>query len=383
MNKKTKSLYERMKNIGTKGLIYAMTMATSLAACDNKSASKTEETESATTENAMTDSIEFVPSTKTSVIKQKRQEMLALSDTASYFYFSDDTELNAQDPHAYWLMNRMMQMVQLVKTADDGWAWMLAMNKSVEEYNSRLGRKIGSPELAMSAIAELIDIYNAGNQAEINTASYVLMIIAHYKTLLEYSDLLQFTGNKDNEDLLRDLYYREYSEWFDFNNAINGLMCFYTYAAAHYSALPMDLNGTFEYWSNERLKEMKIEKDIFWSYQSTPFKSEAEYVSAQKFDALIDYFKSRTQQTAIKEITSDMGEKDDEFATEITDGRYDFDTVAKMLGYIETAINNWRDVRKQITRTLPPRKQDSYREITKQTHTRFYNDLLGLKRVRY
>ena len=39
-------------------------------------------------------------------------------------------------------MNRMMQMVQLIKTADDDWAWMLAMNESVEEYNARLGRKM-------------------------------------------------------------------------------------------------------------------------------------------------------------------------------------------------------------------------------------------------
>ena len=36
----------------------------------------------------------------------------------------------------------MMQMVQLIKTADDDWAWMLAMNESVEEYNARIGRKM-------------------------------------------------------------------------------------------------------------------------------------------------------------------------------------------------------------------------------------------------
>ena len=77
-------------------------------------------------------------------IEQKKHEMLAVADSVGHFWFSDDTEFQLQDPHAYWLMNRMMQMVQLIETADDDWAWMLAMNESIEEYNTRLGRKIGS-----------------------------------------------------------------------------------------------------------------------------------------------------------------------------------------------------------------------------------------------
>ena len=79
-------------------------------------------------------------------IEQKKQEMLSIADSVGHFWFSDDTEFQSQDPHAYWLMNRMMQMVQLIKTADDDWAWMLAMNESIKEYNTRLGRKIGRSE---------------------------------------------------------------------------------------------------------------------------------------------------------------------------------------------------------------------------------------------
>ena len=52
-------------------------------------------------------------------IEKKKQEMLAVADSVGHFWFSDDTEFQSQDPHAYWLMNRMMQMVQLVQTADD------------------------------------------------------------------------------------------------------------------------------------------------------------------------------------------------------------------------------------------------------------------------
>ena len=135
-------------------------------------------------------------------IELKKQEMLATADSVGHFWFSDDTEFQSQDPHAYWLMNRMMQMVQSVQTADDDWAWMLAMNESIEEYNNRLGRKIGSVEAACNAIDELIDIYNAGNQPMLNTASYVESILMHYKAVYAYYRLIEFIDD-----------YKEDSDW--------------------------------------------------------------------------------------------------------------------------------------------------------------------------
>ena len=49
----------------------------------------------------------------------------------------------------------------------------------------------------------------------------------------------------------------------------------------------------------------------------------------------------------------------------------------------ETALVNWREVREQIALMLPKEKQKSYREITKQMHTRLYNNLVELKDIRY
>ena len=40
-------------------------------------------------------------------IELKKQDMLATADSVGHFWFSDDTEFQSQDPHAYWLMNRM------------------------------------------------------------------------------------------------------------------------------------------------------------------------------------------------------------------------------------------------------------------------------------
>ena len=365
-----------------KAFVHTIAVILFFTSCSANAASGNEMT---TTINV--DSVGSDYTANATAIEQKKQEMLAVADSVGHFWFSDDTELQSQDPHAYWLMNRMMQMVQLIKTADDGWAWMLAMNESVEEYNARLGRKIGSVDAACNAVDELIDIYNAGNQPELNTASYVESILMHYKTVYAYYRFVEFIDDYDDEsnwDLqMRLLYYREFKEWFDINNAVNGIMYFYTYAAARYSALSMDLNGTFEIWSRERLAELEIERGIYWSFDWKPFESDAKTISPKKFEKTLSYFKTRTYETVVEEMVSDWADKDYDFARERIDGRFDFDKVAEMLHYYETALTNWREVREQIAQMLPKEKQKSYREITKQMHTRLYNDLYDLKAIRY
>lgn len=82
-------------------------------------------------------------------------------------------------------------------------------------------------------------------------------------------------------------------------------------------------------------------------------------------------------------MVADWAEKDYDYTRERINGRFDFDKITKMLGYYETALTNWREVREQIAQTLPKEKQKSYRERTKQMHTRLYNDLVELKEIRY
>ena len=320
-------------------------------------------------------------------IEQKKQEMLAVADSVGHFWFSDDAEFQSQDPHAYWLMNRMMQMVQLVQTADDDWAWMLAMNECIKEYNTRLGRKIGSVDAACNAIDELIDIYNAGNQPEMNTASYVESILMHYKTVYAYYRLIEFINDyKEDSDWdlqMRALYYREFKEWFDINNTVNGIMTFYTEAGSFHSALPMDLNGQFASWSESRCEELKIEADMLTNWEWEAYSSDAEPVSIKVFTGVINYIRNITEEDIIEQKVSRWEEKDYDFARERVQGRYDFDKIAEMLRYYEAALTNWREVREQIALMLPEEKQKSYREITKQMHTRLYYDLVDLKAIRY
>lgn len=128
---------------------------------------------------------------KDATVDQGWQEMLAIDDSIACFMFSYDTEFQAEDPNAYWLLNRMMLMVQLVETADDGWAWMLAMNKCIEEYNNRLVHKICSVDAACDAVSELNDIYEGGNKEKQKSYREITKQI-HTRLYVELKDLTHF-----------------------------------------------------------------------------------------------------------------------------------------------------------------------------------------------
>ena len=170
---------------------------------------------------------------------------------------------------------------------------------------------------------------------------------------------------------------------FNINNAANGVMTYYTYGAARYSAMPTDINHTFEKWSNARSAELKIEEDLFSPWKWESFSSDAKRVSNKKFDKLLEYYKTRTRANIANEMVQDWPEKDYLLAYEHIDENIEFDKIAEMLQYYEGALFNWREVRKQIALTLPRKQRKAYRQTTKEMHTRLYNDLLKLQRINY
>lgn len=314
------------------------------------------------------------------VIKEK---MLNIVDTSYFFWFSDDAELQAADPHAYWLMNRMMQTVQNVQTAEDGIAWVLALNENVLEYSKRIDRRIyedRAEDAAARAIEDLIDIYAAGNQPELNTYAYVTSILETYKVINEYKRTMSIHMG---DPILATLLYNEYQEWFNINNAASGIMSFHTYAAAGYSAMPMEINLTFAYWSEQRYKELMTEKDTFWKYYWEPFKADCRNVSHKRFLKLIRYFRSLTIDTIVKTNAKDWNLKKSEYAYDRLDGNFDFDKISEMARLYEEAYCNWLTVREEIARLLPKEQGRSYREATKQMNARLYTDLLELKNITY
>lgn len=311
-----------------------------------------------------------------------KERMLATPDTSYFFWFSDDVELQESDPHAYWLMNRMMQSVQYVRTAEDAIAWTLALNEDVKEYGRRIDRRIHdrrAEDAAALAIENLINVYGAGNQPEMNAESYVLSILEHYRAVNEYIRTMRFPLKEQ----LAELVYREYREWFDMNNAANGLMVFYTYAAARYSALPMDINMTFAYWSEQRYKELKIEDDSFWKYHREPFKSDSRKISKKRFLKLIRFFSDLTLDAIVKTNAKEWDLRRSEYAYDRLDGCFDFDRISEMARLYEDAYCNWLTAREDIARYLPKDQGRTYRETTKEMNARMYMDLSLLKNVNY
>lgn len=328
------------------------------------------------------DAFTAIPDSVRTAIDSTREVMLATVDTTQLFWFSNDVEFQSADPHAYWLMNRMMHTVQNVRTAEDGIAWALALNENVQEYSRRIDRSIleeKAEDAAVRAIEDLVDIYAAGNQPELNTYTYVTSILEIYKTTNEYIRIMRFR----HDEPLAGLLYKEYRAWFDLNNAASGIMSFHTYAAAGYSAMPMEINLTFAYWSEQRHKELLVEKDTFWKYHWEPFESDCRNVSQKRFLKLIRYFRSLTIDTIVKTNAKDWNLKKSEYAYARLDGNFDFDKISEMARLYEEAYCNWLTVREEIARLLPKEQGRSYREATKQMNTRLYTDLLELKNITY
>ena len=323
-----------------------------------------------------------LPDSTIAVIVERKERFLEVSDTEFNFYFSDDEQLQYLDPHAYWLMNRMMQMVQYVKTAEDAWGWMMAMNCCVKEYNLRLERHTGSLKAALLAIEELIDMYcTSANQGMMNTASYVLMIVSHYRTLYNYAELMEWLSYDEDNTYLMNLYYREFKEWFDLNNAQNAIMTFYTEGGSYHSALHMEMGEKFALWQDKRSAELLVETQLCYWESDESYKSNADFISVGKFDRLLKYFKGITEEEVVRQKLADVYDEDDARAIAIE--RYDYQKIAEMVSYYDTAIRNWREVREQIAMALPKQIRKSYRQITCQMHTRLYNDLYDLKNINY
>ena len=310
------------------------------------------------------------------VIEKNKQKLKNISDDNVNFFFSDDTNLWAQDPNAYWLMNRMMQMYCSVETPEDAWAWLLAMDETVDEYNSRLGRRGGAMDIAMKAIENLISTYCAGNQAEMNTASFVELVIAWFRKMYEYYDFTRLIGEYYNNATLKNLYYQEFRYFFAIHNSMDDIMTSYTYGQAVYSMLSMDLNSQLNVWFDTRLAELKIENSICLSPDFKPFKTDAKSVSNKKFDEFYAYIKTMVTSAGITEKDCN-----DTIDSETTVS--DYCKVVEATKTHKEAMNNWLKVREQIALELPKERQGSYREITKHIHYRLYDNLLELKEQHY
>lgn len=310
--------------------------------------------------------LDYVPNLST--IEKKKAKILKMINNKGYV----DIELKHKDPNAYWLMGCMMKMSKAVETSDDGLAWMLAMNKCIKKYTNRAGYSIMSIDTVRRAIYQLLEDYCTGSMTQMATVNYVDSKLTYYETIYNYFYFMESinTKQKDWDAKLKTLYYREFQDWFNMTYAAQYLKNNYTYEAIGTVYSVLESHGVFIDWVDARLVELVIERTI---YDGKIFKSDAKIVSCQKFDELVKYFESdKVKKDVISTVPEDYLD------------RFDFKKIKQMAHQYKTSLTDWRKTREQIALMFSNnQQQSSYREITKQMHTRLYNDLLGLKEVGY
>lgn len=303
---------------------------------------------------------------------------MSVSDTLSNFWYLTDSELPTMNKHAYWLMNRMMQMKCEAVTSEEDWAWMQAMGDYVAKYNSLIGRsmdKRASENMAIQDIENLIDHYSGGNQPELNTWTYVMSVLSYYKTINMYDRLIMCIDCSS----LKEEIQREYEVWHKLNRALNGFMLNYTYAGASYSSLPMDINGMAEYWSCKRYEELVIEEAILVYDKS--FKSDSITVSLDKVDTLLMSFDDIELEDVIAKLEADF--ESTEWVRERFGECLDMQIVREYVTDIRMSIRNWLTERERIADMLPKSQKESYKELTKQMLHRFCGDIADLIKLIY
>ncbi len=323
-----------------KQFITAIIIATLLLSCGG--GLTTTESQPTSTIDTIQVSIEPLPQDSIDSIMQR---LLAVPDTAIDYGF---LEIEVGDANSRWLLNRIAQMKSETSTTNDNWAWMLAVNKVIDQYSSRIGRKMDLWDLRENAIADIEQIaYDmpAGTQREINMSSSILSMITKYRSAKLYLQIIESI----NDTELKQLIHKEFNAWHNINNTLSVILHDYTFSAAHYSSAPMDMSEISEKWYAAKLAEIFTDDNIIRNGDTLT--SDSTEVDSISLAELNTYFKER-----------------------INFNNHD---------NLAAAIKQWRDTRNLIASKLPQAQQNSYREATKQTLSRIYNDALDLQQTRY
>lgn len=312
------------------------------------------------------------------VIEESKKQMLSTCDSLNEWGY-ENQELQQADSHAYWLMQRMMDMMRMIETAEDALAWSRAMDESINEYNRRIGRNFnGGRDLALESIRLLIDRLDAANSYEYAIITYVESMIEHLNAIGQYCRLIDTAVREGNEDLTV-LVFNEYKAWFNLNNVANALMLYYEYAAAPPTIVDASVNYCFGEWSKSRAEEVALEIELIQDYCDRKLSGEpinhCKSVSQRRFTALIESFYQMDRETIVERYTDifDGDKQSAEERAEFFDIQYEkIDTLANL--YYNT-YDKWVDFRLRIAQIISPERAKQYHRLTQKVHRRLYDEL--------
>lgn len=311
-------------------------------------------------------------------LEQRKTMLLSFAEQPSEvpFLFSEDSFLMAKGPKAFYLMDNMMRMSDHVFDAEDYWAWMLAMNERVKQYNEWRGLRGVSSREALTAIDRLMENYRLGDRTERNAAGYVGATLNDYRTLLSYRSIIDGIDGRDFKGCLGDLYFREFRAWYAINNQMDALMNHYTYDKADYASCFDEIYSTYNGWLRERNAALEEERGILLGEERVTV-SLGKPVSRSRFRSLFDFYKQGSTRLAIARASAADGEKE-----QLLSSRTHFEFINMIVERMETSVIEWLKVRDDIRLSLPDRMREPYQSVTKRLYAQLYDDVLGLQEMR-
>ena len=127
------------------------------------------------------------------------------------------------------------------------------------------------------------------------------------------------------------------------------LLCGYTAANAYYSFAPVDLNMMFEDWSDKRVKELQLELAVL-SGEKVRCKRTGN-VNRIDFHSLKTFYMQNSDPSFIEAI--------------------------------ERYLNEWVEIRNQISLNLTGRQNKQYCRITDNVYMRIFDDLEFMTKIWY
>lgn len=230
------------------------------------------------------------------------------------------------------------------------WDWYRGTHSYFADYYRGKGEDYTSSDFYLNDLAvERMDTINfdptCGWQPGMNMNASVDGLLDFYRAHSMYDRLMAC----QESEVMRELVWKEYCVWNRLNSAMYLLLCGYTAANAWYSFAPVDLNRMFEDWSYKRIQELQQELAV---------------MSGEKV---------RCRRTGnVNKIDFHSLKK---FYMENSDPYF--------IEAIELYLNEWVEIRNQISLNLAGWQNKQYCRITDNVYMRIFDELEFMTKIWY
>ena len=265
--------------------------------------------------------------------------------------------LNHRDSCAMRLANRFMRMHHLVDMngdAMDKLRWAAAVNSIVDTFLAEVPG-VGC-DTVVDEMVRLFDKFSPQSQGDMNLECYVLSSIDHYRTIDAYRQWLEALPDK-----LKPLAKEEYLAWNDLNEARFTLWRDVYFTQSWFSMKPMEIEGYYQYLSENRRAEMAIERDIVLN--GAIYNQKGKTVTTRQWE---QWIKVHSQPEDYEDVISWNGVYEDMPSDS---------TIVACTTAIRQTFTRWLAARQALAAALPDDRGKSYDNLTADIHSRIIGKL--------